>query len=104
MEYAFQQNYSTLERKICVMCGASKVMKNYKLYTPDEKTIIGIKAIDGSIIPCTHINWATDGIGGQTFIYQIPDGSINKIPEKTILIDETGKQWSEIDILHSSIK
>lgn len=77
-------------------------MKKYKLVTPSDKAIVGIKGKDGEIISCTHINWATDGLGRQTVVYQVSD--VSRIPEKTILIDENGVEWAEIDILHSSIK
>ncbi len=71
-------------------------MKKCKLLTPCGKAIVGIKGEDGKIIPCAYINRATDDLGGQTVVYQVPD--IGQIPEKTILIDQDGGEWSEIDI------
>lgn len=77
-------------------------MKKCKLVTPDDKAIVGIQGKDGEIIPCTHINWQTDGLGEQLVIYQV--SNVSKVPEKTILIDEDGVEWAEIDIWHVSIK
>ena len=77
-------------------------MKKCKLVTPRDKAIVGIQGKNGEIIPCTHINWATDGLGGQTVVYQVSD--VSEIPERTILIDEDGVEWAEIDIWIVSIK
>lgn len=77
-------------------------MKKCKLVTPSDKAIIGIQGKDGEIIQCTHIKWATDGLGGQTVVYLVPD--VSKIPENKILVDEDGVKWAEIDIWHVSIK
>lgn len=57
-------------------------MKKYKLVIPSDKDIVAIKGKDGEIIPCTHINQATDGLGGQIVVYQMSDDS--RIPEKNL--------------------
>ena len=77
-------------------------MRKCKLLTPCGKDIVGIKGEDGKIISCAFVNLKTDGLGGQTIVYQVPD--ISQIPKKTILIDEDGGEWSETDVLHASIK
>jgi hypothetical protein len=48
------------------------------------------------------MNWATDGLGGQTIIYEVP--GVSKIPEKIVFIDEYGGEWPEIDVWYVSIK
>ena len=53
-----------------------------KLVTPSDKAIVGIKGKDGEIIPCTHINRATDGLGEQIVVCQASDDS--RILEKNL--------------------